>query len=240
LLAGLIVLATAAAPRAQTAPPARSEEIARWRAPDPICVTTIGLDPEFNAFVARRVQAVAASVGAPLATSKPGKPCVPNVEIMFSAYPQALALKVFKRNEALMGDHIASEAPGLRKFEPPIKTWYLTGTRDHNGKLVVPSSWTFSHSNNTTIDSRLRIGLSSEFVNILVIADRNAVADHEIGPISDYMAMRVLTQRRSLASCAPQPSILDLISSNCRDQDKPKTLTLADLADLKALYAPPS
>ena len=51
------------------------------------------------------------------------------------------------------------------------------------------------------------------------------------------MAMLVLAQPRSLAACDSLPSILDLMSPNCGDQDKPKTLTAADLAYLKALYA---
>jgi hypothetical protein len=48
--------------------------------------------------------------------------------------------------------------------------------------------------------------------------------------------LRREAQPRSLTSCAPLPSILDLMSPNCSDQDKPKAPTPADLAYLKALY----
>jgi hypothetical protein len=141
-----------------------------------------------------------------------------------------------------MGYHYAGERPRLSKFEPPIKAWYSTGTRDYNGQLWVDSTWPSPETLDDipvmpSDDSRLRNGVSSEFTNVLVIADINMVAGYEIGPISDYMAMLVLAQPHSLTSCDPLPSILDLMASNCSDQDKPKALTPADLAYLEALYA---
>jgi hypothetical protein len=222
--------------RSHGAPSRRTDEqIARWG--DPICVITLGLNPAFNAFVTRRVQEVAASVGAPLAKSKPGEPCARNIEILFADDPQAVALAAFKRNDALMGYHYAAEVRDLSKFEPPIKAWYATGSRAR-GHLVIDSIWTLAPSGG--VASRLSAGVSSEFMNILVIADRKTVIGYEIGPISDYMAMLVLTQPRSLTACDPLPSILDLMSANCSDEDKPKTLTPVDLAYLRALYAAPS
>jgi hypothetical protein len=210
--------------RSHGAPSPRSGWIARWGSDFPICVVTTGLDPAFNDFVTRRVQEVAASVGAPLATSKPGAPCGATVEISFANDPQAEALAAFKRNDRLMGFHYPADVPRLSKFEPPIKAWYATGSYGNWGLMALDDIYTHAF-------------WGTKFVNVLVIADKNKVAGYEIGPISDYMAMLVLTQPRLQAFCGPLPSIVDLMSPNCSDQDKPKTLTPADLAYLEALYA---
>lgn len=222
--------------RSHGAPSRRTEQIARWDKRAPICVKTVGLDPAFNAFVTRRVEAVASSVGAPVDASQAGKPCIVSIEIAFAEHPQDLASALFKRDDDYLGYHYPHEVQGLRRFEPPIKAWYATGTRGHSGFLTLDTIYTATPSS-ATFDSRLHAGFSSEFVNVLVIADRNLVSGREVGPISDYMAMLVLTQPRSLVSCDPLPSILDLMSPDCSDQDKPKALTPADLAYLRALYA---
>src|SRR5580704_10192232 len=48
-------------------PTSRNEQYARFR--DDICVKVLGLTPEFNAFVARRVVEIARQVHAPVAAS---------------------------------------------------------------------------------------------------------------------------------------------------------------------------
>jgi hypothetical protein len=219
------------------APSRRLEQITRWGQTAPICVVTAGLDPGFNDFVTRRVQAVAASVGAPVDTSTPDKPCARTIEILFTHSPQVLARLAFKRDGLLMGYHYPAEIARLSTFEPPIEAWYATGTRARNGRIVLDTINTRTLRSDNDDDSRLRTSFSSEFVNVLVIADLNIVAGGEIGPISDYMAMLILAQPRSLTACDTLPSILDLMAPHCSDQDKPKALTPADLAYLKALYA---
>jgi hypothetical protein len=217
----------------------RIDQIPRWEWQTPICVVTAGLDPEFNAFITKRIVEVATSVGAPVAKpkpnkSKPNKPCQSSVEILFSDDPQGLVGKIFKRQDELMGYHFAPNVPTLAHFDPPIKAWYLTGTRGRSG-FAIDSIWTQEPSG--SLGSRISTGLRAEFVNILVVAQIRDVIGYEIGPISDYLAMLVLTQPHSLSSCDPLPSILDLMSPNCGDADKPKTLTREDLAYLKALYS---
>lgn len=221
--------------RSHGTPTRRIDQIPRWEDRRPICVATLGLDPEFNAFITRRVQEVAVKVGAPVAKPKPGKPCEPNIEIIFSDDPQGVAKSIFKHNDELMGYHFAPNVPRLSQFDPPIKAWYLTGTRGGGNAFAIDSIWVQQVSG--ALGSRLTTGLQSEFVNILVLANVKDLLGHEIGPISDYVTMLVLTQPRSLKSCDPLPSILDLLAPTCSDADKPSSLTREDLAYLRALYS---
>jgi hypothetical protein len=223
------------------APARKSEQLARWETP--MCIATVGLDPAYNAFITDRIRAVAAVVGAPV--EPPGRKCDPNVEIFFSETPQELALRAFKRNDELMGFHHQAEVARFRRFEPPIKAWYMTGTNgvvDSQWSLspvangATDTQWSLTPGGNGGIKSRIQTHDRSIFMNVLVIADTEKVIGYEIGPVADYMAALVLAQPRSLTECDSLPSILDLMSPNCADSDKPRALTDADLAYLKALY----
>ncbi len=89
---------------------------------------------------------------------------------------------------------------------------------------------------NNDCDSRFTHCLSSLFVNVLIVADANALNGRPIGPIADYIALLALSQSRSLDGCDALPSILDLLSTKCGGRSKPDGLTDSDLAYLKALY----
>ena len=58
-----------------------------------------------------------------------------------------------------------------------------------------------------------------------------------MGPIADYIAMLALSQATAQDNCAELPSILDLMSPDCPDAEKPQSLTVADKAYLEGLYA---
>ncbi|MGZ3378480.1 MAG: hypothetical protein ACXU8S_17935, partial [Phenylobacterium sp.] len=62
----------------------RNQQYARFR--DPVCVRVIGLPPEFDAFIAKRVVELAKAVNAPV---DPSAACTPNVNVIFSPKPQA-------------------------------------------------------------------------------------------------------------------------------------------------------
>ncbi|HTT00998.1 MAG TPA: hypothetical protein VMG11_02830 [Steroidobacteraceae bacterium] len=231
-------------------------QIGRWR--EGLCPTTTGLLPDFNAFVSRKVLAVAGSVGAP-APVRIGK-CTINVEIAFTPTPQQLL------------DHIAKSYPRLlgmqqgRRITRAVQAWYLTGTRSMigaqrpvaglNGPNIDAQAATALSPiiNGVQADSEfgsglgglgpsgmagshLSKGLSSEFLHVLVIVDAGAVAEHPLGAVSDYIAMLALTRMASLDTCSALPSIIDLFSATCRMRAPPDALTQADAAFLKALYA---
>ncbi len=104
-----------------TAPTRITGKIARWEVG--VCPITVGLKPDFASFVSQRVRDVAAQVGAPVNADAA---CKPNIEIVFTTAPQALADTIRKKHDAYLGyadnsratrpvgeDHAGRSSPGI-------------------------------------------------------------------------------------------------------------------------------
>lgn len=77
----------------------------------------------------------------------------------------------------------------------------------------------------------------SELLHVTLVADAHKLDGMSLQTVSDYMAFLALTRVTALEACTALPSIMDLLASGCADRDKPATLSAADTALLKALYA---
>jgi len=85
--------------------------------------------------------------------------------------------------------------------------------------------------------SLLGAGLTSEFVNVMIIIDSKQVSKYSLTAIADYIGMLALT-RTSLDDCSVLPSVIDLLSKDCQEgRPTPTSLTNADTAYLRALYS---
>jgi hypothetical protein len=215
-----------------------------------ICPFTAGLPPALNAFVTARIVAVAKLSGARVQAAGS---CRPNIEVLFSADPQALVDSlVTQTHGAILGVHYVHETDRLSRMRRPIQSWYITATRRLSassdststsqgteasvGKYAPDDAYRVAperHVLGSKLDSRIQ----SEIVNALIVADTNRLAGHDIGPVADYIAMLALSQPKDPDGCNDLPSILDLMSAGCGDRQKPKALTDSDMAYLKALYA---
>lgn len=225
-----------------TAPTALGQ-LTRWR--EGICPTATGLDPGFNAFVMARIRAVAASVGAPV---EPDMKCRANVEILFTTDPQAAIDDIAKRAPRLLGNFYRSELKSAEAVTHPIQGWYVTATEGMYGTRMIDDSARITVLWGNDIGhvvgsvpacqpgSRLHNECNSEIVNVILIADTRKVAGYTIGSISDYLAVLALSMEQTPNECDPLPSILDLMTPNCRDSAKPGGVTAGDLAFLKGLY----
>jgi hypothetical protein len=220
----------------------------------PVCPVTLGLPKAFNDFVTARVLQVAQSAGA---TTDPTGHCIPNIEIIFTDKPADVVKALAQRtNGAILGVHFVHETPRLLTVTHPVQAWYVTGTRmDESSSAPVmsvdvdgtakpaddrtPATDNAYHNapDRVGLGSRLRQRRISAIANVLIVADIREVGGHEIGPVSDYIAMLALSEPRSLDQCNELPSILDLMSSGCGDRTKPDRLTDSDVAYLKALYS---
>jgi hypothetical protein len=89
---------------------------------------------------------------------------------------------------------------------------------------------------NTVKGSRTNNGFRSEFMVVTVIVDINKIADIEIGPVADYIAMLALAQTKISNTCRSVPSIFNLFAPDCDGGRKAKALTEYDLAYLRGLY----
>jgi hypothetical protein len=228
--------------RTHSRPGIVTDQLARWRVG--VCPVAFGLEPAFNSFVAARIVAVAASVGAPHGDLAH---CEPNVRIIFSPEPEKTIAAFAQRLPQIFGFHYRTQRQRLTTFNHPIQGWYITETEGENGIAIddpmplqmadSPGSLPTRQVPGARLGSRLTTGRNSWLVHVLIIADRNKVTGYTVGSVSDYFAMLTLSQTRSPDTCGQLPSILDLMVAECGDRAKSEAVTAGDLAFLKALYA---
>jgi len=259
LLAAMPVAAQAPAVQAFVAsfatPTPRTGKIARWE--DGVCPRTTGQQPAVAAIVNQRVKDLAAFAGAPVNDS-PG--CAPNIEIVFTASPQALLDNVREHDPDFLGfAESGRERERLAAVTRPIQAWYTTQTRDLHGLNRIDSARrpgegvpmkcftcgggrgpvgpteylsdaTYAHVSG----NRVSDGVRSAFYHILIVADPGKLQDHGIGPLADYIAMLALTQVNSPDNCRPLPSIVNMLAKDCTA--KTEMLTKNDATYLRGLY----
>jgi len=244
---------------AMAVPTRVADKLARWQ--DGVCPITAGLRPEAVKLVTRHVKDVAAQVGAPV---NDREDCKPNIEIVFTATPQALLDTIFIKYPYLLGYHDNSaEATQLAAVTHPIQSWYATATKDVRGQsqldgtktsgvrmvLELPQGGVGGPAGGATpmfemnmpgarvtnvTGGRLGDGTSSEFNHVVVVAEPAKLLDYELGTLADYIAMLALSQTPAPDHCQELPTILNLLVPGCASP--PKSLTGVDLAYLQALY----
>jgi hypothetical protein len=233
------------------APTRMTDKIARWE--DGICPTALGLKPVFLKFVLQRVRDIAKQVGAPVNADMS---CKPNIEIVLTTRPQALADWIRQKHEIYIGysDNIGHRIK-LATVTHPIQAWYATQTGDVRGMAevdnpkgggvnltigdplhpdsIVTMTMPYAHGRNVT-GSRLGDGLRSSFYHVIIAAEPDKLLTYEIGSLADYIAMLALTQVNSLDTCQRLPSIVNMLAPGC--DLRTNALTENDLAYLRGLY----
>jgi hypothetical protein len=244
--------------KAFTVPTKLTGKIARWESG--ICPVTVGQPAQLTASITQRVRDVATTVGAPVSSVKS---CTPNVEIIFTTTPQALLDNVRKNDPDYLGYATTSaQQDALATVTRPVQAWYTTETIDLNGMRRVDSGRRLgtgiTMSNFTALPcascgsanrdpiylpdatyarvtgNRISDGSRSGFNHVLIAIDSGKLAGRQFGPLTDYIAMLVLTQLNSLDTCQEVPSIVNMMATNC-DQ-KVEGMTPTDLAYLRGLY----
>lgn len=217
--------------------------LARWH--DPVCARAVGLPPDLDTFIAARIAAVAASVGAPAGAAD----CKPNIHIFFTDDPQTLITQVAQKYPYLLGFHYPHQTESVASVRHSIEGWYETATQGADGGVALDQPVRLNSADQDGLNGKLqsktppgRAGShlgdrrSSLLVHVLIVADVHAVGGLQIRSISDYLALLVLSQTRQQDACGQLPSILDLLAPEC-DREKPTAVTASDLAFLRALYA---
>jgi hypothetical protein len=232
-------------------PESQSGQLARFR--DEICVSVVGLPAAYDAFVAKRIVALANEVHAPVARAAN---CAANVHVIFTPEPQAQMADIIKRREALLGAHFTAQVRRISTVSRPIQSWYLTGVRDTSGQRHLEGTSPTGADMDELVrggadlggqagspdqlhgrpGSRLGNDMSAEVVHALIVADAKKVADAKIGAVADYIAMLALARWDGLERCNPAPSILNLMADGCVEE-APGAATGADVGLLTALYA---
>ncbi|MFI4965556.1 MAG: hypothetical protein ACHP9T_09335, partial [Caulobacterales bacterium] len=207
-------------------PQGQSDQLPRFR--DAVCVKVLGLPPEFDAFIARRIVDLAGEVHAPVARAAD---CAPNVHVIFSTQPQAQLDDIAKRRDILIGFHFPSQLKKLTTVNRPIQAWYVTRTRDTTGNSWIevdnPCPWVNDATNPCNERPRGRAGsrlgndMSAEVVHSLIIADANKVAGEKLDAVADYIAVLALAKWQGLERCNAIPTILNLMADGCDAETAP-------------------
>jgi hypothetical protein len=205
----------------------------------------VGQNSHTAAFITQHIKYVALAAGAPVNT---GASCTPNIEIVFTATPQALLDSVRKTDPDYLGYATSlAQTDALALVTRPIQVWYTTETVDLNRRPLVDSVRprgegvliqrdppvyvrAVTRSNGNHIDD----GIHSGFNHILIVIDSSKLAGQEIVPLSDYVSMLALTQLSSLDACQPLSSVVNMLAANC--DHAVEGLTQFDLAYLQGLY----
>jgi hypothetical protein len=218
----------------QHLPRAQSDQYPRFR--DDVCVHVIGLPPEFDAFVAKRIVDLANQVHAPVASAAD---CVANVHVIFTPTPQAQLDDIARRKDILIGFHFASQQKSVTTVSRPIQAWYVTRTRDLTGNSWIEVPIPCDHCERPMGQAGSRLGdeMGAEVVHSLILADANKVAGEKIDAVADYIAVLALAKWQGVERCNAIPTILNLMAEGCDAATTPDAVTDADRALLSALYA---
>lgn len=213
--------------------------LAHWRGGmQSICPRTFGLDPPTNAFVTRRIRAIAATAGAPVDADLR---CADNVRILFTSDPGAVMDEVvqwasvyFRRGGRYAGIRRLIEYRG----DHLIQGWYLTTAR---GSPVLNTELGLLRINLQPLWPKITQkwlnddGDMSGIGTVILVVDLAKIAGTPMGAIADAAAMLTLSVAQTPDHCDPLPSVLDVLSAAC-SRVPPTSLTAGDLAFLKALY----
>ncbi len=216
--------------------------LTRWRGdrPGTVCPLTVGLSPDYDAFVSARLRALAANVGAPV---DPNVNCKDNVRIVFTSDPEKLMDGAYQQVATTLGVRIPTQPQKLlhESAKHAIQGWYLTaagGARISNADAALLFHRELLPLWPLVIQTGLRGAgcCYGGIVSVVVVVDTTKIVGIRIGPLADYIAMISLSLVQSPDHCDPLPSILDLMSSSCGARERPTTVTAGDLAFLRALY----
>jgi hypothetical protein len=228
------------------APNPRTNQVGRWMSPWTICPKIRGVKPAAQDYVAHRIIDVATHVGAP---AEADPQCKATVEVIFTPNPQDQVTYFARHYRKILGVTPVSLKDRVT-FKNQIRAWYQTATHTNNGwgedlddTLMDPKATAGGvtgrvvyNMEGPTDDQRFTSGLTSGFANVLVVIDSKQVTPYTLSAISDYIAMLVLS-RTAQNGCSELPSIVDLFSPDCAGRAAPSSMTAADMAYLKALYA---
>ncbi|MES2989023.1 MAG: hypothetical protein V4808_14055 [Pseudomonadota bacterium] len=199
---------------------------------DPICPIVVGLSPESNLGVMRRIRAVAAEAKAKVAAEQ----CDANIVVIIASDADIFTATLRKRFPKMF----AGLRPGeLRraKREGPVHAWNTVEIRNEDG--IGAEAGEGDESPTLAVQSASRITRPTQQVTLqsIVVIDAESSVGKSLVQIADYVAMRTLAGARPPREAGMVDTILSLF-----DQDgapPPPELTKLDLSFLIELYDGP-
>ena len=189
------------------------KSIIRWR--NQICIEVVGLQPEQDAAVKSRIEAVAQAQRLWLYSTRHLCGKATNVSVVFTQNAQSTLDGIIARNPLNLGDQ-HSDTRTVKTVTRPIQAWYQMSLC---GDVCGP----------TPIQEHIGAAM--------VLVDMRRAGNTKLATIADYVTMLVLSEPRYPDHCQALPSVLDLFVGPCQGRPAPTGLTRTDLAYLKAVYS---
>ena len=211
-------------------------QLARFE--QPVCAAASGLPAQYSAIVARRIMAVARSVGAPVA----GPGCEPNITVFFVESGHAVLEGIRDKNVAALSAIGKVERERLFAETGPVRVLTVTQLKSRDGDVagttvqgIAPGK---EHVPILEVRSASIINLPTrqDINGVLVLIDIPATMGKSLGQIGSYAAMRTLARTREADAGAGSATILSLFD----DANAPGELTAFDHNYLAALYKGPA
>lgn len=229
-----------------TAPPAGSEQLARWD--DRICVGVSGVREEQAQFLADRVSQRAVEVG--LRTGKPG--CKPDVTILVTTEPEKLIgamqdeyTSLFAINNELRTGSLNKAAfEQFKTEERPVRWWHVSETKSADGARIRGEA---SQGLNDGITgaatvrsegSRLRSAIREDLSRAIIVVDATMVQDVSLDSLGDYIAFVALMQADPNGNTKGINTIMNLFRADAGEK-RALSMTDWDKDFLRALYSMP-
>jgi hypothetical protein len=123
---------------ASVTPTRMTGKMARWETP--ICPAVQGVEADAAGAIIARIKDVAGQVGVRV---NGRKDCDPNIEIIFTDYPQAVMDQVKTDKPDMLGYYDSvEERDRLATVTRPIQAWYRTATQDLRGHVSIDGART--------------------------------------------------------------------------------------------------
>ena len=191
---------------------------------DPVCPVVIGFDRPYAAIVEKRIRAVAAAAGVPVA--KKAK-CQANLMVIMAEDGAALVKDIRTNRSDWLGELDPTEVNAL--IAPaPARAWSVTSLRNEDGSRQRGMFLTVMAASILKQPTRQEMEVS------FVVIDKAPSMGMTLRQVADYAAMRGLAQTKAPASGGAIDTILGVFDPAATPS---RELTVTDAAYLRALYA---
>lgn len=197
---------------------------------DPVCPLVIGLSPESSLFVAGRIRAIAAEVGAKVGPNR----CNPNIVIIIAADADVFTEVLRKRFPRMFSGLRPGELRRAKR-EGPVHAWNTVEVRNEENRGA--ESGEGDEPPTLVVQSASNIVRSTQQVTVssIVVIDDQAAVGKTLTQIADFAAMRTLSGARPPRQAGMADTILSLFDND--GAPPPQGLTQLDSSFIKELYS---
>ena len=210
-------------------PPVWDAQIGRFE--DPLCPKVVGLPEKLRNEVIGRIAQVAAVAHIPVNAAK----CTPNLLIVIVDEKKALIEGMRRGKQSYLYGLGSDRVRQLENARRPVAAWQIADVIGADGMPLRVDGDGFPRLFTTVPPSRLVTTTRKRLLAGIVVLEQRGLLGVTTRQLADFAMLRLLTPIETRERPAPASSILSLFNDGVQPADAPQSLTLWDLAFLKAL-----